>query len=188
MFQQGLLDELAKMYRIFKRVESSLVHITDKLKIYISARGTQITQDPALGNEPLELIQKLLDFKEEIDHLVKYSFKNDKKFEIARDHTFISFLNAFENIPWFLAEYVDNQLRKELKNATTDQAQTKISAIMNLFVYINDRDVFLMAYQKQLAIRLLKKTFVSQEAEEFILSRLKIECGVHQMGKISGMF
>jgi hypothetical protein len=110
------------MYGIFKRVESSLVHITDKLKTYITTRGTQITEDPTLKNEPLELIQKLLNFKEEIDHLVKYSFKDDHKFKISRDLTFISFLNAFENIPWFLAEYVDNQLRKELKNATTDQA------------------------------------------------------------------
>ena len=41
---------------------------------------------------------------------------------------------------------------------------------------------------KFLASRLLNKTFLSQEAEEIMLSKLKVECGHNTTNKMSQMF
>lgn len=42
MFQHGKLDELGLMYRIFKRVESTLKYIIQKMQPYIESRGEKI--------------------------------------------------------------------------------------------------------------------------------------------------
>lgn len=45
MFQHKKLDELALMYRIFKRVESTLKFIITKMVPYIENRGEKIISD-----------------------------------------------------------------------------------------------------------------------------------------------
>ena len=42
MFQHSKLDELALMFRIFKRVESTLKYIIQKMNPYIEERGNKI--------------------------------------------------------------------------------------------------------------------------------------------------
>ena len=77
MFQQSKLDQLAIMYRCFKRDSSSLKHITNKMKPYIVARGESIVKDEGLLKSPVLFSQKLLDLKAEMDTMVSVSFSND---------------------------------------------------------------------------------------------------------------
>ncbi len=42
MFQHSKLDELALMYRIFRRVESTLKYIIEKMQPYIESGGEKI--------------------------------------------------------------------------------------------------------------------------------------------------
>jgi hypothetical protein len=44
------------------------------------------------------------------------------------------------------------------------------------------------AYVKYLATRLLNKTMLSMEAEELMLQKLKVECGLNQVNKMTQMF
>ena len=44
------------------------------------------------------------------------------------------------------------------------------------------------AYVKYLATRLLNKTMLSMEAEELMIQKLKIECGLNQVNKMTQMF
>jgi hypothetical protein len=48
--------------------------------------------------------------------------------------------------------------------------------------------VFIKAYTKFLAGRLLNKTYLSNDAEELMLQKLKVECGHNTVNKISQMF
>jgi hypothetical protein len=59
---------------------------------------------------------------------------------------------------------------------------------MSIFKFISDRDVFIQAYSSNLAERLLQKTSLSSENEISLLNKLKIECGVNTVSKISKMF
>ena len=60
---------------------------------YIIERGTQIVKDETLMKNPIEFIDKLLAFKQEIDVMVKESFQNEHLFETARDKSFEEFMN-----------------------------------------------------------------------------------------------
>ncbi len=42
MFQHSKLDDLALMYRIFRRIDSTLKYIMQKMQPYIEARGQKI--------------------------------------------------------------------------------------------------------------------------------------------------
>jgi hypothetical protein len=72
MFTHKKLEELALMYRVFKRV--------DKMQPYIIKRGEEIVNDQALLKDPVEFTQKLLELKKEMDNMVEKSFLNDIKF------------------------------------------------------------------------------------------------------------
>ena len=47
--------------------------------------------------------------------------------------------------------------------------------------------MFLKSYEKELANRLLNKTSISNEYEEQMIQKLKVECGATQVQKMTGM-
>ena len=68
------------MYRIFRRVESTLKYIIQKMNPYIENRGQKIIEDEALLKDPIDFTKKLLELKQEMDIMVEQSFLNDIKF------------------------------------------------------------------------------------------------------------
>lgn len=68
------------MYRIFRRVESTLKYIIQKMSPYIEDRGKKIVEDDKLLKDPIEFTKKLLELKSEMDKMVEESFLNDIKF------------------------------------------------------------------------------------------------------------
>lgn len=80
MFTHSRLEELAIMYKVFKRDEDSLKHIINLMNPYIVERGEKIVQDDGLLKEPVEFTKKLLELKAEMDFMVEKAFNNDMKF------------------------------------------------------------------------------------------------------------
>lgn len=63
-----------------------------------------------------------------------------------------------------------------------------LNSVMQLFRYINGKDVFEAFYKKDLAKRLLLNKTASQDLERSMISRLKTECGADFTSKLEGMF
>ncbi|KAJ1401736.1 hypothetical protein B484DRAFT_305584, partial [Ochromonadaceae sp. CCMP2298] len=59
---------------------------------------------------------------------------------------------------------------------------------MELFRYLQEKDIFEAFYKKHLAKRLLLAKSASYEQEKGMLSRLKTECGSNYTCKLEGMF
>jgi len=59
---------------------------------------------------------------------------------------------------------------------------------MQIFRYINGKDVFEAFYKKDLAKRLLMGKYSSIDAEKSMIVRLKQECGAQFTSKLEGMF
>ena len=89
MFTHSRLEELAIMYKVFKRDEDSLKHIINLMNPYIVERGEKIVKDDGLLKEPVEFTKKLLELKAEMDFMVERSFNNDMKFQKGRDSSFM---------------------------------------------------------------------------------------------------
>jgi hypothetical protein len=85
MFKHKRLDELQLMFNVFKRVETTLTCITDKMKPYIESRGEVLINDKELLKDPIEFTSKLLALKKEMDEMVENSFDNNIRFQKCRD-------------------------------------------------------------------------------------------------------
>ena len=94
-------------------------------------------------------------------------------------------MNNCQFSPHYIASYCDNELRKGLKGVSEAETEARLEAIIRLFCCLHGRDVFIKAYTKFLASRLLNKTYLSQEAEELMLQKLKVECGHNTVNKLS---
>lgn len=90
MFQHKKLDELKLMYKIFRRVDTTLKFIIQKMHPYIEERGEKIITDQNLLKDPITFTQKLLELKAEMDEMVQKSFDNDIKFQKNRDIVYSS--------------------------------------------------------------------------------------------------
>jgi hypothetical protein len=78
-------------------------------------------------------------------------------------------MNKQDMTPHYMAAYADNDLRKGLKGVPDVEVNNRLDAIIRLFCCLHGRDIFIRAYTKHLASRLLNKTFLSQDAEELML-------------------
>lgn len=87
-----------------------------------------------------------------------------------------------------MAQFSDSELRSGLKGCTNEEVDNRLSAIVRLFCCLHGRDVFIKYYTEYLSRRLLNKTSVSKEAEEMMLQKFKVECGLNVVNKMSTMF
>lgn len=88
----------------------------------------------------------------------------------------------------FIASYTDKELKSGLKSVSNDEIDQRLSAIVRLFCCLHGRDEYIKAYQQFLMGRLLNKTSVSQEAEELMIKKLSVECGINSVNKMTQMF
>ena len=58
---------------------------------------------------------------------------------------------------------------------------------MQMFSYLNDKDVFNEIYRNQLAKRLLNQRSASDEHERMMIGKLKLKCGAQFTSKLEGM-
>jgi cullin 3 len=66
--------------------------------------------------------------------------------------------------------------------------EQRLTAIIRLFCCLHSRDTYIKAYTEFLAKRLLNKSLVSIEAEELMISKFKVECGINTVSKMTHMF
>ena len=97
-------------------------------------------------------------------------------------------MNAQSATPVYIARFADNELTIGLKGVANEETEKRLDAIVRLFCCLHGRDVFIKNYEKFLSMRLLNKTSISREAEEIILNKLKVECGLNTVNKMSQMF
>ena len=80
MFEKKNLEELKLLFQVFRRDQNTFGFIINHMNQYIKRRGKKIVMDEENIKDPHLFIEKLLDFKAEIDKLVKYSFANEMMF------------------------------------------------------------------------------------------------------------
>jgi cullin 3 len=78
-------------------------------------------------------------------------------------------------------------MKKGLKGVSEDETERRLDSLIRLFVCLHDRDVFIRYYTRFLAKRLLDELSVSDEAENNMISKLRVECGHNIVSKISNM-
>eukprot|EP01022_Parablepharisma_sp_SALTPOND_P020080 TRINITY_DN3553_c0_g1_i1.p2 TRINITY_DN3553_c0_g1~~TRINITY_DN3553_c0_g1_i1.p2 ORF type:complete len:644 (-),score=82.86 TRINITY_DN3553_c0_g1_i1:7834-9765(-) len=186
MLKEKRQDELKKLYSLLARKQNTLQYIYDKMKPYIEGRGRAVVGDKEVLRDPFLFINKLLELKKEMDDMVREAFSNHPSFMQTRDRAFQSFMNDCAYTPSFLGEYVDMLMKQGLKGKEADMEQY-IDDVFDLFKLLKQKDAFTARHQQLYALRLLQNTSISQDAEEMLISRLKIELGAQYVSKLVQM-
>jgi len=153
--------------------------------------GTTTTADI----DPSVYVDTLLEIHRTYGDMVERAFQNDAQFIAALDKG-CRFLVNHNSVnkdknrsAELLAKYSDVLLRganKEYRNE--DALEKRLSLVVLLFKYLDDKDVFQTFYSKFLARRLINKTSYSEDCERSMLSGLKEACGFDFIAKLQKMF
>ncbi|XP_047984787.1 cullin-4A [Leguminivora glycinivorella] len=179
-------SDLTTLYNLFSRVKDGLNELCSHFNAYIKKKGRTIVIEPERDKS---MVAELLEFKEQLDHVVGTCFQKNDKFLYSMREAFEHFINQRQNKPAeLIAKFVDVKLRAGNKEATEEELERLLDKIMVLFRFIHGKDVFEAFYKKDLAKRLLVGKSASVDAEKSMLSKLKQECGGGFTCKLEGMF
>merc|ERR1712093_656508 len=155
---------------------------------YIESRCSKIATDPALIDEPPQYVEAVIELKHEFDDMVAQCFDNEAPFQRARNKGLENVLNRDTRCAKYLAIFCDLQLKKGLKGKSEDEMMQLVNRVVALFAHLKDKDIFLDFYKKALSRRLLNKLSVNNDAEDAIITKLKVECGQQAIQKLASMF
>jgi len=159
--------------------------IIEQFKIFIEQKGLLIVKNEQLLKDPVEFTEQVLQFRRDVDNIIKLSYKNDDAFWKASNVSFQVFINCQDKTAYQMAQYVD----KKFTGDAINEPEKLVGEIINLFCCLHGRDIFISHYANLLALRLLNKTNVNnKEAERLILNKLKVECGHNTVKNVTTMF
>ena len=188
MLKNFKLNELKLLYSVLRKDENQFVHIKDKFHQYFETEGLALIVDKALQEDAIEFTKRVLQLKEKMDTIVEDSFDNNVYFQRIRDQAIQNFLNKYPYSAQYIASFCDSEMKKGLKGASEEETDRRLTSIVKLFVCLYDRDVFIKYYTRFLAKRLLDETSISDDAEQMMISKLKVECGLNLVRSITNMY
>lgn len=177
---------LAILYSLVDRIGEPSSYLRPAWEKYILAVGRGIIEDEGRENE---MVQRLLELKDSLDTFVRVPFKGDDTLAYALRESFGTFLNArtkdrsemVNSKPAeMIAKYVDALLRGGARGASTGtpgdedaRLAHSLEQVLDLFRFIQGKDVFEAFYKRDLARRLLMDRSASRDAERSMLTKLK---------------
>jgi len=187
-------EDLARLYKLLRHIPRGLQAMVTELEEHISKTGLQAIKVIKVENGPQQYVDELLNIHKKFSDLIKDTFRDDPAFISALDKACATIVNyrhdprRSSKSPELLAKYCDSILKKSTKNLSDAELDEKLSDIIIIFKYIDDKDIFQKFYSKMLAKRLIHTLSVSMDAEEGMISRLKHACGYEYTNKLHRMF
>jgi cullin 3 len=196
MLQTQKYEDLECMYRLLKRVDSGVKVIVRTMNVHLKERGRALVMGeegvsgdggPG-GKTATSYVQGLLELRGQYDLYLERSFHSDILFRQAMSSDFEEFINLNSRSPEYLSLYIDEMLKKGVKEHSEQEVEVILDKCLVLFRYLQDKDIFERYYKQHLAKRLLLNRSVSDDAEKGMISRLKNDCGCQFTSKLEGMF
>ncbi|CAD7938152.1 unnamed protein product [Amoebophrya sp. A25] len=196
-------QDLSRAHKLFALIENGLAPVAKVFKEHVITKGNAIVDerleqlsDPSLKkteglNDPA-FIQKLLDLHDHFREVVKLSFSQDALFQKALKEAFETFINrdlGKHSVAALMTNFSNRILKKNgtPERLSEDEVETVLGKLVDLFNYLQDKDVFAEIYRNQLAKRLLEECSASEDAERSFISKLKMKCGAQFTSKMEGM-
>uniref|UniRef100_A0A1B0FH51 Cullin family profile domain-containing protein n=1 Tax=Glossina morsitans morsitans TaxID=37546 RepID=A0A1B0FH51_GLOMM len=179
MIKNKMTKDLACMHKLFSRLEPEGIKVAiDTISSYFRAYGRSLVGDVAVGKmNAVTLVQNLINIKDEMDALLKYSFKRNKtiKKALLSDLEYIMHFNA--KSPEHLSLFIDDKMKKGGKEMEEEEIATVLDKTIDLILLLKETDVFEAHYKRHLSKRLLLRKSDCEDFERIMISKLTIACG-----------
>jgi cullin 1 len=192
-------DDAGRLYSLVARLPDGLDNMKSIFENHVFHQGLSAIEkcQESADSDPKVYVEALLSVYRRYSGLVTASFEGKPMFVGALDKACSRFVNVnavtrsgrgSTKSPELLARYCDALLKKSAKNPDESEMEEALQAVMTIFKYIEDKDVFQKFYSKWLAKRLVHQTSASDDAEASMISKLKHACGYEYTSKLQRMF
>ncbi|KAF2835698.1 Cullin-domain-containing protein [Patellaria atrata CBS 101060] len=215
MIDNDRLDELGMVYDLNARVDPKKTHLTAAVQKRIGQMGADVNKaamDSSLGQPlivpgedgaekskapvvlnqqtfaALKWVEDVLQLKDRFDQIWKDAFQSDQVIQTSLTRSFADFINFFPRSSEYVSLFIDENMKKGLKDKSESEADIILEKAITLLRYIQDKDMFERYYKKHLGRRLLMNKSVSVDVEKQMLMRMKIELGNNFTLKMEAMF
>ena len=164
LLEESRVEDLRRMYDLFSRVPNGVQIISDKMSEHVLNTGKDIVRRSLAQDEPLVYVQQLLELKDKYDKLIAEAFRTDKVFTNALAKAFEMFINTNPRSPEFLSLCMDTHLRGSHSRsgaagaagaASEERVEMMLERILQMFRFLQEKDVFEKYYTQHLSKRLL---------------------------------
>jgi cullin 1 len=196
MLSQDREDDMTYFYGLLSRLDDGLLHSSQTMRTYLKDKGEALVQQQASNLETrsalknsVPLVQSILSMYKHYKGTIKKCFSNHKLFIQALDEAFTVFVNKDVGVfkmAELLSFYADHVLKGGEK-VSEEELEEKLDLTVQIFGYLDDKDIFYEAFRRALSKRLLSRE-VNDDAEKFVIGKLKVRCGDVFTSKLEGMF
>ena len=198
LLDQDKLNDLGLMYELLNKVELTNelaflfgTHIRELGMMVLKYRKQLIdTKKDKVSNT--EYVDKLMEIYNKYIPIIKKYFKNDSVFQKSFHASFESIMN--KNIPGqvitnaeIMVYYCDRILKANSTDLNDEDSEKLLMNILDLFMYLSDKDLFGEIYRKMMSNRLLNNRCKNMDLEKIVIGKLKIKCGSNFTRPFEGM-
>ena len=192
LFANDKIEDLKIMFKLFHRIgDDGLKDMAKMFENYVSSQGHELLNQRAdriktkeKSHDP-KFVKDLLALHKKYSDLVQDNFGNHPYFDMSLKNSFEDFINEkvgeTKNLV-LLSSYCNELLKK-----VDDNLEESLKNILQLFLYLSEKDRFVDEYRNQLAKRLLSHNPTSADDEKIMITELKRQCGAEFTSKLEGM-
>jgi len=201
LLKNNKVNDLNRMFQLFSRLDEGLVPMAKIAEEYfikcgrdlLDERKTAIAAEDSKKESASDptLVRNLIDLHARCTSFVDNQFQKEPLFQGALKKAFETTMNNDVSKKVVNAEYLaafcDRLLKKGGEKLSDSQVETKLTQIVQLFSYLNDKDLFSDIYRNLLSKRLLNQKSANDDAEKSMIGKLKLKCGAQFTSKMEGM-
>lgn len=169
------LDLIKRVYILFKRIK-----IEEELRKswleYLDHFAEKIFKEFNKTYTVVKFFENIKNLKLNIDQTLHESFLDDEKFKATAKEGFVKTLNLKPNA---VADYFSNYIHHILIDSDIEEKKIIeiIDEFMNVFKYLDAKDMFESFHIKRLGNRLLYNLTNSTKGEKYLMEKLRSQCG-----------
>mmetsp|Transcript_37921 Transcript_37921/g.70064 ORF Transcript_37921/g.70064 Transcript_37921/m.70064 type:complete len:687 (+) Transcript_37921:397-2457(+) len=191
-------SDLQRMFQLFSRLDSGLQPMANIVEKFITSQGNaciekrqaRLDSGEKDKNDDPEFVKSLIDLQEKYLGVIRETFASHHLFQKALKNSFEEIVNNdvgnFSNAE-LMSTFCDRILKSGGDKLSESQVEVSLDRIVQLFSFLNDKDLFAEIYRNQLAKRLLNQRSASDDAEKAMIAKLKVQCGTQFTSKMEGM-
>jgi len=184
MLENDDIHSMKRMFCLLLRVEKGVEGMAFIFQEHVKSKGMVIVREES----QMDLVKKLVHLHSKYFEDVMQHFEGHVHFQIALKNVFRQIVNSEGNkVAEQLCFKSDHLLSAGGDRLLDRDLHTQLDDVFRLFTYLDDKDWFIELYRQQLAKRLIQQRSESDENERFMISKMKLQCGVQFASKLEGM-
>ena len=186
MVRNAKINELSLCYSVLKKRQPAFDLLRRALADYVVAEGTKLVADQTLKTE--EFVARLITLREQIVEIYLKSMQKDPLVDLSIKMAFEKIVNIDHRTAKALVVYLDEMFKGEFKTLGEAELMERLDRVVQIFRYLEDKDVFEGYYKNAFSKRLLESRQLNEDAERALLLKLKEECGFNFTQRLEVMF